>query len=89
MPGHVEGRKADFVRLAGELRTEEVVASVQPPERVFATVERGERQLEVPWDAGAGGLVLQKPWLLWLHLGERLGKHRMRRRSRGARNGRR
>jgi hypothetical protein len=50
---HVEGSKPHLVDLTRALSPEELVAPVQPPERIILAVEHGERQLVVSWLGGS------------------------------------
>jgi hypothetical protein len=51
-PGHVEGSKPHLVGFTCALCPEELLAPVQPSERVISAFEHGERQLVVSWHGG-------------------------------------
>jgi hypothetical protein len=49
---HVEGSKPHLVGFMRALRLEELLALVQPSERIVSAFEHGERQLVVSWHGG-------------------------------------
>lgn len=57
-PSHVEGGEPHPVRVTGALRAEEVVAAIEPAERIFLAVERREGELVESWDADAIAVVV-------------------------------
>jgi hypothetical protein len=45
---HVEGSEADLVAFTGALRSEELLAPIEPSKGIFTAVKGGEGQLVVP-----------------------------------------